>query len=273
MDRLLASPEFQALAPFVAALVLLAVLRKAPSGWNALALTGGLAVIVALVNGLTVEPLTGTRKIMILALAAAPVGLLVATVLHGRARMLTYVVLCVAGGAWVFWTVLARKDELAMALFGGGAVAYLAWLTAAMYALRAQPLAAGAAATALALGTGASVLLSASALLGQLGLALGAAAGAFLLFAAFLRDQHAGAAFTLTAALGAGLIGFAGLLFAKLDWLVLLPLALVPLAARVPAPERLPRFLQAALVFACAAAPAAVAVLGTLALQQDSGGY
>jgi len=273
MDRILASPEFQGLAPFVVAFVVLLLLRNLRATWSALAVTCGFLTIALLVNGITVTPLTGTRKIMLIGLCTAPLALVAAAALRGRTLAVIIALAAVLATVWVFWAVLSRKTGVDLALAGIGTVAYVAWLVSSFHTVAEQPLRAAAAGTALALGTGMSVLLSASALLGQLGLGLGAASGALLLGATFLRDVRPGTAFTLLAALTSGLLGCAGLLFAKLPWFALLPLILVPLVARVPVPEKLPRWLRGGVIFACAAMPAVVAVLLTIVAQEPASGY
>ncbi len=272
MERILASPEFQALAPFAVALVVTLALRATRPGWTALAVACGFLTIVLLVNGVTVTPLTGTRKIMLIALGAAPAGLALATAIRGRALAATFAAGAGLATLWVFWTVLSRKSGLDL-VFGVATIAYVVWLVSGLHGLAGQPLRAAAGGTALALGTGISVLLGASALLGQLGMALGAASGALLLIAALFGNVQPGSAFTLLVALTSGLLGGAGVLLAQLPWFALLPLLLVPAIARVPMPERLPRWLTAGAVFACAAAPAATAVLLTLLTQDTSSGY
>jgi hypothetical protein len=57
---------------------------------------------------------------------------------------------------------------------------------------------------------------------------------------------------------GAALFAAGAVLLAKLAWYALVPLVLVPLAARLPAPERAPVWLQAILLAAYALALAAL---------------
>ena len=95
-------------------------------------------------------------------------------------------------------------------------------------------------------------------LLGQYGLALGAACGAFLLLAMILGKRVvAGTTFTLTASAAAALIAAGALILAKLPWTSLALFALVPLAVRLPVPEKLPAWLQAIVASLYALAPAA----------------
>jgi len=70
------------------------------------------------------------------------------------------------------------------------------------------------------------------------------------------RGLAAGATFTLSAALLTGLFGAAAMLLASLPWYALALLVLVPLAARVPLPEKMPVWLQSILVSICALLPA-----------------
>ena len=157
MDRLLASPEFQGLAPFVVALIVLLLLRGARPTWSVLAVTCGLLTTILLVNGVTVTPLTGSRKIMLIGLCAGPIGLAVAGIVRGRVQAIGFPVAAALATAWVFWTVLSRKAGIELALFGIGSIAYVAVLVSSLQTLAEQPLRAAAGGTALALGTGVSV--------------------------------------------------------------------------------------------------------------------
>jgi hypothetical protein len=59
------------------------------------------------------------------------------------------------------------------------------------------------------------------------------------------RQSFGGATFTLSAMLTGGLIGAGAMILAKLPWYSLAALALVPVAVRLPGPERAPLWLQA----------------------------
>ncbi len=135
MDRLLASPEFQGLAPFVVALIVLLLLRRLRPAWSALAVTLGLLSTILLVNGLTVTPLTGTRKIMLIGLCAGPVGLAVAAVLRGRVQAVLFPVAAALATVWVFWIVLSRKSGVELALLGIGSIAYVVVLVSSLQTL------------------------------------------------------------------------------------------------------------------------------------------
>jgi len=97
------------------------------------------------------------------------------------------------------------------------------------------------AATALGIGTGGAALVGASALLGQFGLAIGAAAAAHLLIQMISNQPlPTGRSFTLPVALIAGLTGCMAVLGAQLPWYALPVLAGIPLVAWL-----LPLFKQA----------------------------
>jgi hypothetical protein len=250
VNDLLNHPAVQGVAaPFVAALIVALVLGRVR--------LGGLAVVVAFatavyfVAGFTFTPLTATRKIILLALAAPIVGMLADFAF--RPTKIGAVVLALAGGAgalWAFWPVLAQKEAAQAWLLGGTAVACVAWLIgfSQMY-LSDNGMRAGAAGLGLGLGTGIAAVLGASASYGLYGIALGAGAGAFLLPQMITgKKTEAGATFMLTAALIAGLIAAGAMILAELRWYSVLVLALVPVAATLPVPEKAPLWLQAVLV-------------------------
>ena len=81
-------------------------------------------------------------------------------------------------------------------------------------------------------------VLSASGSYGQYGASVGAGAGAFLLVPMLLgRTIQAGATFTLSAGVAAGLIAAGAVLGAQLPWYAAASLALVPVATLLPLPK------------------------------------
>jgi len=129
-----------------------------------------------------------------------------------------------------------------------------------MLDLHSHPIRAGAAGVGLGLGAGISAILSASALIGMYGLALGAACAGFLLVAMIFGSRAAaGTSFTLAAGLIASLLASGALLLAKLPWHAAAVLALVPAAVRLPLPERAHPALQAVVASIYALAVAALA--------------
>lgn len=250
MDDFFNNPAVQGgVAPFVAGLVVALVLGRVRLA--GLSVVAAFATAVFFVAGFTFTPLTATRKIILLAFAAPIVGMLADFAF--KPTKLGAVVLALAGGAgalWAFWPVLAQKEAAQAWLLGGTAVASVAWLVgfSQMY-LSDNGVRAGAAGLGLGLGTGVAAILGASASYGLYGIALGAGAGAFLLPQMITgKKTEAGATFMLTAALIAGLIAAGAMVLAELRWYSVLVLALVPVAATLPVPEKAPLWLQAVLV-------------------------
>jgi len=261
MKEWLANPAVQAgIAPFAAALVSAAILRRVGWYWAGAAVVLGFGVAVYLSTGFQFQPWTSTRKIVALVLAAAALGLL-CDMLPAQRRWLIPLSFIAAAAAvlWVVWPVLMRREGMAMGLLALGVCGYAGWCTAAMESLRPRPEAMMAAAVALGFGAGATALLGASALLGQWGLALGSAAFALWLFVAFTRKTAVGSLVALPVGLGAALIGCGAQVYAKLPWYSLAILAAVPLLAHLVWLRRLPRAAQALLSLVAAALPAAAA--------------
>ncbi len=262
MHELLQNPAIQAgILPFGVALLLGLILNRLGWYWAGLALLGGFIATVYVVAGFQFQPWTSTRKLIALGLAAGGVGLLLDIYPWSR-RWLPVVLFIAAGVAalWLSWPVLKRREGLELWSLGIGSVLFSAWCAASMESLRAKPGLASSAAVALGFGTGAVVLLGASALLGELGIALGAAAGALWLLVAASRKTQLGSLAMLPAGLLCGLIGIAGHVYAKAPWYSLAMLALVPVCVRVPAPSQWPRWVQMFTPIILASAPAAIAV-------------
>lgn len=255
-------PAFQSgAAPFAAGLAVAAGLFAVRlAGLAALA---GFAVAVWLIGNFSLEPLTATRKLVVLGAAAAGVGLLADFAFKPtRATAPVLGALFGAASLWVFWLVLVQKPLASSLLFGVGAALFVGWCVAFTLSLQADAVRAGAAGLAMGLGAGICAVLGASALLGQYGLALGAACGGFLLAAMILgRRVAAGTTFALTASVIAALVAAGAMFLAQLPWHVLGVLALIPLAARLPVAASAP-WLQAvvALFYTLAVAGAACAL-------------
>ncbi len=249
MEAFLAHPAVQGgVAPFVVGVIVVALLAKAKLA--GLAVATSFAVAVALVSGLAFTPLTATRKVALLGLLAPLVGIVIDFALR-KSRTLTVVIALACGAltVWVFWSVLQQKPVGEALLLAGSLAVFVAWLVGSMLELAGQPVRAGAAALMLGLGTGVSAILGASALLGLYGIAIGAGAGAFVLAQMVTGKKiAAGATLTLSASVAAGLVAAAALVLAQLPWYGLLVLAFIPLAARLPASDRLPVWTQAFIV-------------------------
>jgi hypothetical protein len=246
--------------PFAAGLA--AAMLLAPLRLAGLAGIAGFAAAVWLIGNFALQPLSASRKLVVLVGAAGLAGAAfdVARATLGPRARIALGALCGAGAVWMVWTVLAQKPVGTALAVGAGGFALVGWLASAMTGTGADPLRTGAASLALALGAGVAAMLGGSALLAQYGIALGAACGAFLLVAV-LRGGRAMpcAALAATAGAGGGLLALGAVVVAHLSWLALLPLALVPLAVRLPLPRSAGPWLRAALATLHAATAAAAA--------------
>jgi hypothetical protein len=262
MHDLLQNPAVQAgIIPFSAALLLGLILNRMGWYWAGLAVLAGFTATVYVVAGFQFQPWTSTRKIIALGLGAGGLGLLLDVYPWSR-RWLPVVLFFLAGAAvlWLNWPVLRRREGMELWSLAIGGVLFGGWCTAAMESLRSKPILASSALVALGFGTGAVVLLGASALLGELGIALGAAAGALWLLVTITRKTQLGSLAMLPAGLLCGLIGVGGHVYAKVPWYSLAVLALVPVCVRVPPPSQWPYWVRIFEPIFLASAPAAIAV-------------
>jgi hypothetical protein len=250
MQEMLANPAVQGgLAPFVAALIVAALLAHFRLG--GLAVVAAFATAVYFIAGFTFSPLTATRKIILLGLAAPVAGIVIDFVF--RPTRFEAGMLALAGAAaagWIFWPVLAQKDPVQGLLLGGTAVLATAWTVGFSHSrLAGDGLCAGAAGLALGAGTGVAAILGASLTYGLYGIAVAAGSGAFLLVQMIIgKRNHAGATFVLTAALITMLLAAATMILAQLPWYAVLALAFVPVAASLPVPAGAPLWVQAVLL-------------------------
>jgi hypothetical protein len=248
-------------APFLAALIVALALGRVRLG--GLAVPAGFLAAVYLVSGIDFTPLTATRKIVLIALATPLVGMLMDFAF--KPTRLGIGIAALASGAaalWVFWPVLQQKEMAQALLLGAIAVLLSIWLVGfSLAALTEHPLCAGAAGLGLGIAAGGSALLGASAVYGSYGAALAAAAGAFLLPQMISgRTMAAGATFVLPISLGAALLAVGATILAQSPWYVPPLLALIPLAARLPAPQKPWAQAVTASVYALAAAALALAL-------------
>lgn len=275
MNELINNPIFQsAVAPLVVALVVGLLLRPLGGRWAGLGFAAGYLVSVYLTVGFQVFPLTSTRKILLLAAGAVMVGAVLDYFrLPRRYVLIGLVVLAASAAIWVIWPLLKRAEGMELWLMLSAAV-YVAWVVAWFETLvtkqNHKQQAAGIAAVFIGVGTGVSAVLGASALLGQLGSAIGAAAGALVLLMLFFKQINTGSSFTLPASLLAALIGIAAVNYAGLTWYVLIPLATVPLLVHLPVKEDWNRFVIAIVLTLYSATPAAIAIAITWQIAQSA---
>ena len=233
---LLDHPAVQSgVAPFLCALLVAGLFYRV-SALAGLAIISGFIISIALSTGFSFEPLTSTRKITLLILISPLLGLLMSY--YGKYSKLWLNIFYLLGGLsilWVLWPVLSRNPvDLIMPVIAY--MIYAGWMVGIFLRLsETTSLAAGAASTAVGFGVGITVLIGASALLGQMGLSLGAAGAAYLFVQLISkRDVEAGFTVTLTSGFIAALILPAAVVYAKVPWIVLPLMAIVPIIAFYP---------------------------------------
>ena len=130
METLLTRPEIQsAAAPLLVGLVVGLILRAFGRPWPLLGAVVGFLATAWLVNGLQFTPLTGTRKIILIAVAAGVVGILLDLTPRLRGRPVWLALLCAGAALWLIWRVLVRREGMDLMVVGAPAVAYVVWLT------------------------------------------------------------------------------------------------------------------------------------------------
>jgi len=243
MQELLTNPVVQAaVAPFTVALVSALLLRRFLPGGIGLAVIGGFFIAVLLTTGLTLQPLTATRKIIVCGLVLPFALLLLDSItlmpqpvwLKRVLQALPASLLAVAA-LWVIWPVVQRQEGIAVWLMAAPVMLYAAVIIYGTVLLgRAQkPAFSAQAANALvlAMGTGATTLIAASALYSQLAFAVSAATGAVVIVGSLGTVKKLSRLTVYAAAVPVTLFAAAATVYAQLPVLVLLCLALVPLFA------------------------------------------
>ena len=261
MQDFFANPAVQGgAAPFVAGLAAAVLLGRFRLG--GLAVAAAFATAVYFVAGFSFSPLSATRKIILLGLAA-PVAGIVVDFAFRPTRLGSYVLAAAvaAAAAWVFWPVLSQK-ELARALLPGAtAVLAAAWVVGySEQRLAGDSVRTAASGLALGVGTGVAAIFGAALTYGLYGVAVAAGSGAFLLVQMITgKRSHAGATFTLSVTVVAILIAAAAMILAQLPWYSVAVLALVPVAANLPVPAGAALWLQAVISSLYGFAVAAIA--------------
>jgi len=259
LHDLLNHPAVQAgLVPFIAALVTAELLQRLRL--SGLAIIAAFAATVYLTSDFGMVPFTGVRKIVWLGLGSSALAI-VLTLFNSSLWRPALAALAAATAVWVGLRILQQHPITEALEWGVACALYVGWLVYWFDGLRDDPVAAGSAGFALGFGTGGAALLGSSALLGQFGLALGAACSAYLLIQAISNSRlPCGRSFTLTLSLLAGLIGCQGVLSAQLPWYALAPLGLIPLVAMIPLAQVRAVWLQSLLLTVATSICAAGAV-------------
>ena len=256
---------YAGLAPFLTAFIV--ALALYPLRVDGLAAAAGFFVTAFLIGELRLVGSTN-GKVMLAAVAAPAFGLL-ADFAFRSGRTTAYILGLVFASValWVFSSALWQKPVLQLFIAGGGIMLFVAWTVAWTASLHADSVRAGATGLGLGLGAGLTALMVASAPVGAavsyLAIGLGAACGGFLMVQMiFGRRVDAGLVFCLAVGVQGALVAVGALLLGRFGWLELAILALVPLAARLPVPQRWPVWTQVVLaaLYTLACGGAAVAV-------------
>jgi len=262
MDELLANPAVQAgVAPFAVALAVSAALFR--SRLPGLAVVAAFAAVIALTVGYSFETLTAVRKLILVGLASG-IAVLALELAGARAsgRIRAVLALALAAAAvWLVWRVLQQQETARLVLYGGASALFAALLLES--SLRAAADVISGAITSLMLGLAAGILavLSASVLLGQIGIAAAAGSGAVLVVQAIAaRRSPSGWTIVLPGTVISALVLLLAVFTASLPWYCLLPTLAVPWATRVLAPGRHGVWLTAAMTGLAAFVPAGVAI-------------
>lgn len=263
MEELLSHPAVQGgVAPFIVAFIVAGFFLKV-NVLAGLAIVAGFVTTVVLTTGISFEPLTSTRKITLVILLV-PLLALFFQLARKNLILVTSVfyVLVIAALLWMLWPVINNKSLGEIWLPVLTYIIYATWMVKAFLKLSELPaIPSGTAATAVGAAIGGAALIGASALLGQMGLALAAAGGAFLFIQLLIKsDQEAGYTVTSTAGFIAALVLPASIEYAKVPWLVLPLIALVPLFAFYPFEDESRVWKNTISLFAVMAFPIALAL-------------
>ncbi len=260
MEQIIAHPLFQsALLPFSVSLVAVLALRRFGWFWAGLALALGFYASVYLINGVDLFPLRSTQKIVLAGLIAVALGLLLDTLRLRRYIKSLLALAAVAVVLWLIWPRLNRLEGWELYLTALASGLYGAWLVTLFAPLRNQAVRADAAVMVLALGTGITALLGATALYGQLASAIAAAAGARLLVNLMGKQAAAGWVMLLPATLLCALLGVGAVVYAKLPGYNLVLFALIPLLAQLPLPAW-PKWREGLAITAVCLLPVSIAI-------------
>ena len=246
MNALLEHPAVQGgVAPFVVGLIVALALGRTRYAW--LAIVAGYLTAVALSTGISFSPLTASRKILLLAIVVAVVGLVLDRMMP-KTRTLNWILAAVAGVAavWAFWSVLGQREGSAAWTATATVAIFAGVMTLALMSLRDDPLRVAAATLGLGIATGVASVLSASIGFLLAGMAVAAAAGALLLVAVFTsRPAEPGIMGTLMVGVLIALFAEGASLLAQMPWYASAALLLVPLAVRLPVREEWSVFRRA----------------------------
>ncbi|MDH5218907.1 MAG: hypothetical protein OEX19_14495 [Gammaproteobacteria bacterium] len=263
MNEILANPGVQAgLIPFIVSFVLAGLLIRA-GGWSGLGILAGFIILVLLTTGIQFSPLTSTRKILLLILLSASLGGVLHVLKLEIKRFQAVFVLCgIAAMLWVLWPYLMRQELLHLLVVASGLGLFNAWMFVSFLSQKnISNIASSASISATGFGVGGAALLGASALLGQMGIAIGSAAFGMLAIAVLTKKSgQASYLATSVAGLGLGLITGAAIIYAKLPWYTAFIFMTIPVLARIGLSNDQSLLMRAVIWFGICMVPAALAI-------------
>ena len=237
MDELLANPAIQGgIAPFFVALVIAGLFYRI-NILAGLAIVAGFITTVSLTTGISFEPLSSTRKITLLVMIIPFLAIALQLIdKYNDFTIRVFHVFASAAVLWVLWPVISNNPSIEMLFLTLSYIVYAAWMMKVFMRMSEQPaIVTSTAVTGVGIAIGGSAMIGASALLGQLGLALAAAGGAFLLVQLIKKsDEDSGLTLTMTSAMIAALVLPAAIEYAQVPWVVLPIVAIIPLLAFYP---------------------------------------
>jgi len=237
LDELLANPAIQGgVAPFLVALVIAGLFYRI-NILAGLAIVAGFITTVMLTTGIAFEPLTSTRKITLLVMIIPVLAIILQLIdKYNDFTIRVFHVFASAAVLWVLWPVISNNPSIEMLFLTLSYIVYAAWMMKVFMRMNEQPaIVTSTAVTGVGIAIGGSALIGASALLGQLGLALAATGGAFLLVQLISKsDEDSGLTLTMTSAMIAALVLPVAIEYAQVPWIVLPIVVLIPLLAFYP---------------------------------------
>ncbi len=263
MNDLLQNPAVQSgIAPFIVALIVSIPLRH--SRLMGIAQVAGFLTVAVLAIGMSFESLTATKKLVLIGAGTALVVVLIEfnrqTELGLRERS-TIAFLIATSCVWMIWRLLAQMEMPAAILASVLAIVYVSALVDSTMQVGEDPVRGAATGLMVGLGTGVLAVLGASAVLGLIGIAVGASAGATLLVQMITgRPARSGQTISLPAGAIAGFAGVLAVMSASLPWFCLIPLLFSPWATRLVPLGSQAVWLRAFLTALAALGPVLIAI-------------
>ena len=238
----------------VLALALGAIERDGRTALVWLAVVAAYAATTWLATGFTFSPLTASRKVVIIAIAAPLVALALDLARVRSARMsMILAIVCAVAAVWAFWSIVSQRDGAAAVGLAAGIALFVAVSVLVMLRMGDDGMRAAAAGVGLGMATGISAVLSASIGFLLSGMAIAAACGALLIVQVLARRRmSAGPVAALAVALPCALFAVGAMLLAQMPWYVVILLLLPPAAIATISANGLRPMARASLMVAVA---------------------